>query len=93
VEDRCRGEGRIWTYRGDPPLSDAAFAVLQRLVRAAAARVEAVDGALDDEFRAPLGRARVLLALAELTLEEIAAGGRGRRPAQSRVLGRDESCQ
>ncbi|WP_420128811.1 DUF7005 family protein [Longimicrobium sp.] len=72
VEDGCRADGRIWTYRGDPPLSDAAFAVLQRLVRAAVARVKEVDGGLDDGFRAPLGRARVLLALAELTLEELA---------------------
>jgi hypothetical protein len=73
VEDGCRPDGRIWTYRGDPPLSDAAFAVLQRLVRAVAVRVEEVDGRLGAGLRAPLGRARVLLALAELTLEEIAA--------------------
>lgn len=73
VEDGCRPDGRIWTYRGDPLLSDAAFIVLQRIVRAAAARVEEADGRLDDGFRAPLGRARVLLALAEFTLEEMVA--------------------
>ena len=79
----CRAEGRLWNYRGDPPLSDGAFAVLGRIVRAAAARVQAVDGALDAGFRTPEGRARVLLALAGLTLEEIAAEG-----AEARILGR-----
>jgi hypothetical protein len=73
VEDGCRADGRIWTYRGNPPLSDTAFAVLQRVVRAAAVQVQEADGRLDDGFRAPLGRARVLLALAGRTLEEIAA--------------------
>ena len=48
--DGCRADGRLWNYRGEPPLSDAAFAVLQRLVRAAAARVEAMDAALDAGF-------------------------------------------
>jgi hypothetical protein len=78
--DGCRASGRMGTYRGDPPLSDAAFAVLQRLVRAAAARLEEADAALDDAFRAPPGRARVMLALAELTLEEVAAGELGGFP-------------
>lgn len=73
-EDGCRPDGRLWNYRGDPPLSDSAFAVLQRLVRAAAERLEEADGGLDAEDRTPLGRAQVLLALAALTLEEIAAG-------------------
>jgi hypothetical protein len=75
----CRAEGRLWNYRGDPPLSPAAFAVLQRLVRAAAARVQALDAALDPAFRTPAGRARVLLAIAESTLEEIADRGAERR--------------
>lgn len=73
--DGCRAGGRLWNYRGEPPLSDAAFCVLQRLVRAAAARLQAVDEGLSPAFRTPEGRARVLLALAELTLEEIAAEG------------------
>lgn len=79
----CRAEGRLWNYRGDPPLSAAAFAVLQRLVPAAAARVEAMDAALEPVFRTPAGRARVLLALAGSTLEEIADEG-----AEERLLGR-----
>ena len=85
VEDGggCRADGRLWNYRGDPPLSAAAFAVLQRLVPAAAARVEAMDAALDPAFRTPAGRARVLLALAGSTLEEIADEG-----AEERLLAR-----
>ncbi|HEX2080409.1 MAG TPA: hypothetical protein VHG08_22090 [Longimicrobium sp.] len=79
--DGCRADGRLWNYRGDPPLCDDAFVLLQRLVRAAAARLQAADAALDPSFRTPDGRARVLLALAALTLEEIAAGGAEERIA------------
>jgi hypothetical protein len=79
----CRADGRLWNYRGDPPLSTAAFAVLQRLAAAAAARVEAMDAALDPVHRTPAGRARVLLALAGSTLEEIADEG-----AEERLLAR-----
>ncbi|HEX5872820.1 MAG TPA: hypothetical protein VFY65_20455 [Longimicrobium sp.] len=81
--DGCRADGRLWNYRGDPPLSPASFAILQRLVRAAAARLGAMDAALDPAFRTPAGRARVLLALAGSTLEEIADEG-----AEERLLAR-----
>lgn len=74
AEEGCRPGGRLWNYRGDPPLSDPAFAVLGRLVRAAAARVERYDAALPPSARTPEGRADVLLAMAALTLEQIAAG-------------------
>ncbi|HLM66869.1 MAG TPA: hypothetical protein VK358_05035 [Longimicrobium sp.] len=72
--EACRADGRLWNYRGDPPLSDEAFCVLQRVVRAAAGAVERYDAGLPAEARTPDGRARVLLAMAALTLEEIAAG-------------------
>ncbi|HEX6912610.1 MAG TPA: hypothetical protein VF142_19545 [Longimicrobium sp.] len=78
----CRAGGRLWNYRGEPPLSDGAFAVLQQLVRAAARELERYDAGLGRHARTPEGRARVLLALAGLTLEEIAAGALG--PAASR---------
>ncbi len=73
-EDGCRADGRMWNYRGEPPLSDGAFVVLQRLVRAAVSRMEAMDRALDAGARTDEGRARVVLALAGWTLEESAAG-------------------
>lgn len=69
--DGCRPGGRLWNYRGTPPLSDAAFAVLQRIVRAAALRLEAADTELDASSRTPLGRAHVLLGLAGLMMEEM----------------------
>ena len=87
-EEGCRPEGRLWTYRGDPPLSDAAVALLQRIVRTAAARLEEADSTLDASFRTPPGRARVLLALAELTLEEIAGGEDCLHPARAPSLTR-----
>jgi hypothetical protein len=42
-EGRDGREGRLPYYRGDPPLSDAAFAVVRRLVRTAANTLAAVD--------------------------------------------------
>lgn len=72
-EEGCRPEGRMSLYRGDPPLSEGAFAVLGRLVRRAAAALEAWDAGLPAEERTREGRARTLLALAEGTLEELAA--------------------
>jgi hypothetical protein len=38
-----RAGGRLENYRGSPPLSDAAFAVLQRAVRAAALALDTID--------------------------------------------------
>lgn len=71
-ETAYRPGGRLEIYRGTPPLSDGAFAILQRLVRRAAAHLEATDAALGPEFRTTEGRARVVLALAGLPLEELA---------------------
>lgn len=74
-----RAGGRLEVYRGTPPLSDDAFAVLQRLVRRAAVHMEAADAGLGPEFRMMEGRARVVLALAGLTLEALAGGGGAER--------------
>jgi hypothetical protein len=65
--------GRLQNYRGDPPLSDAAFAGLQALVRRAAASLEAADREHPGLCATASGRARAILALAGLTLEEIAS--------------------
>jgi hypothetical protein len=64
---------RLENYRGDPPLSDAAFRVLQALVHAAASNLERFDA---DHFRGEReGMDRTLLvpALSRLSLEELAS--------------------
>lgn len=66
-----RSGARLENYRGDPPLSDSAFQVLQRLV------VEAVDNV--ERFCAstspPPQGVDALLTFAQLTLEEMASPG------------------
>lgn len=70
-----RPGGRLGNYRGDPPISDRAFGVLQAIVVRAAHHIEAFDSRLDEADRTGAGRAAVLCALAGLTLEEIAGDG------------------
>ena len=76
VEDhpRFRPGGRLESYRGDPPLSDGAFAVLRSLLLSAAAGVEEAERAGLLPWGDPADRARTLLALSSLTLEELAGG-------------------
>jgi hypothetical protein len=64
-----RQGGRLENYRGQPPLSDRAFSVLQALVKSAAENLESLDTRLR---RDPAGL-DIFLALTCLTLEEIAA--------------------
>jgi hypothetical protein len=64
---RYREGGRLQNYRGDPPLSDGAFCVLQALVKSAAENLEGFDR----ENRAD--RTLMLAALSRLTLEELAS--------------------
>jgi hypothetical protein len=68
-----REGGRLQNYRGTPPLSDGAFAVLQRLVHAAAHRLEETAAGLPP-LNTPARRAAVLVALCGHDLEEMAAG-------------------
>jgi hypothetical protein len=67
-----RRGGRLENYRADPSLSDTAFVVLQRLVHRAIWSLAAFDGALPEVARTPPGTWAVLLAVAGLTLEELA---------------------
>jgi hypothetical protein len=77
---RYREGGRMDIYRGEPRLSDGAFTVLQHAVRQAAHNLQRIDElraalpgpALDDDGQ---GKARVILALARLGLEGLAAPG------------------
>jgi hypothetical protein len=72
-----RSTGRLSNYRGQSPLSDGAFEVLQSLVVAAARNLERVHRLVVGGSTAPqLASARYLVeALSHLTLEEIAAPG------------------
>lgn len=70
--DCFRPGGRLYNYRGDPQLSDGAFRILQQLARRAARNLEAVDRTFNVEDRSLPGRCRMILALAHLSLEELA---------------------
>jgi hypothetical protein len=60
-----REGGRLQNYRGDPPLSDAAFTVLQAVVKVAAEKLERSN-------RRPDGR--WMESVSQFTIEELAAG-------------------
>jgi hypothetical protein len=70
-----RPGGRLESYRGTPPLSDSAFAVLQALVRSAAPKLEQTDRKLRSGPKHELSLPAMLLALASFTLEDLAAPG------------------
>jgi hypothetical protein len=71
-----RTSGRLENYRGDPPLSDNAFRVLQTLVKLAAENVERFHCDYADQRKLPRSDFRLVLALARLTLDEIASSDR-----------------
>lgn len=76
-----REGGRLGSYRGDPPLSDGAFRILQALVQAAAENLERFDASLSAGSAGPAGpagrsmgeRALVVTALASLRFEDLAS--------------------
>ncbi|SHH18736.1 DUF7005 family protein [Desulfosporosinus lacus] len=68
-----RAGGRINNYRGTPPLSAGAFEILKQLVKASAERLEIFHRRFRDKIDLPGGRTKMLLALAQLTLEELAS--------------------
>ncbi|HEX8391721.1 MAG TPA: hypothetical protein VF665_05110 [Longimicrobium sp.] len=73
-EDGYREGGRLQNYRGTPPLSDGAFTVLGRLVRSAAAGLEAMDALRPrGAVRPARETARVLSVLTAASLEELAS--------------------
>jgi hypothetical protein len=74
---RYRDGARLDLYRGDPPLSAGAFAVLHALLHAAARNLERWD-ACRARFAPELrDRALALTALATLRLEDLASGAGG----------------
>ncbi len=72
---RYREGGRLACYRGQPPLSDAAFAVVARLATSATANLAAFAAAAGDAL-SDLGRlAAAVFTLVGFPLEELAAEG------------------
>ncbi len=69
-----RDGGRLQNYRGDPPLSDGAFKILQALVKSAAENLERFDTERSEELHDPGGQALMLMGLTYSTLEELASG-------------------
>ena len=70
-----REGGRLQNYRGQPPLSDGAFRVLQALVRSAAANLERFDTEQANLLSTPCDQMLAVCAMCCLTLEELAASG------------------
>lgn len=68
-----REEGRLQNYRGQPPLSDGAFRILQSLIKAAAENLEYFDASQASELKTANNQVLTLLALTDLTLEELAS--------------------
>lgn len=66
-------EGRLALYRGDPPLSDGAFAVLRTLLERAAHNVERFDQERAREEGKMADRFLLVATLASSTLEGLAA--------------------
>jgi len=68
-----RNGGRLQIYRGQPPLSDRSFQILQALVKAAAENLEQFDLRYGSQFRSPIDRLWLVMGLTNLTLEELAS--------------------
>lgn len=69
----CRPDGRLASYRGSPPLSDAAYCVLQSVMKSAADNVARADFAAAAGAWELAERARAVRALASIGVEEMAA--------------------
>lgn len=68
-----REGGRLQNYRGQPPLSDRAFKILQALVKAAAENLERFDAEHTDKLKDSNIQPLMLTSLTYLTLEELAS--------------------
>lgn len=68
-----REGGRLQNYRGDPPMSEGAFRVLQSLLKTAAENLERFDRRFGERPRTLSEQIAILRALTTLTLEELAS--------------------
>ncbi len=67
-----RGGGRLENYRGEPPLSDGAFKIIQALLVNAARNLENFDRQFGVKSRTVADEVATLVALSKVTLEELA---------------------
>lgn len=80
-----RESGRLAYYRGNPPLSDEAFAIVQKLVYQAADNLEHFEQKYGEKLKTPAVQARFLLTLALMTLEELSTNETVERLEQALV--------
>jgi hypothetical protein len=71
--DRYRPGGRLENYRGTPPLSDAAFLVLQQIARRGVGNLDRVSRTHAQTLTDLAALARLTCALFTLTLEDLAS--------------------
>ncbi|ACC81669.1 DUF7005 family protein [Nostoc punctiforme] len=71
--DNYRESGRLQNYRGEPPLSDGAFRILQALVTDAALNLERFDAEYINKLSVGNERNLLAIALTYSTLEELAS--------------------
>lgn len=67
-----RSGGRLENYRGEPPLSTGALSILQVLVYRAATNLEEIERFIVGTHKVMDDRTLVVIALARMTLEELA---------------------
>ncbi|MCG6136860.1 MAG: hypothetical protein MET45_19860 [Nostoc sp. LLA-1] len=68
-----REGGRLQNYRGQPPLSDGAFTILQALVKAAAENLQCIHAEYSENSTDSNMKPLILMCLTHLTLEELAS--------------------
>ncbi len=68
-----REGGRLQNYRGQPPLSDGAFKILQRMVKAAAENLQRFHTEYTRKLSDTNIQPMIVMALTYLTLEELAS--------------------
>lgn len=75
--------GRLENYRGQTPLSDEAFKILQRLVKSAAENLEQFDRHYASQLRTKENQTLILMTLTSLTIEELASSDASDRLQQN----------
>ena len=70
---KYRQGGRLENYRGQPPLSDGAFQILQVLVKDAAQNLEKLHSQYQTKLNSPTSQAKLLASLSGLSLVDLAA--------------------